>query len=575
MKGRLLLAVLLTGWLLAGPTGVSADSTAPNASADSATPSPTLPPGGGGDLGIDGLIPPPQGIEQGNQPTLAEKYPTTAYTPFNISVGGAVIGALRNPVEESANVLLTVWASTEMQMLLVVATLTSRLLEWTFSVDIVAGAGGPLTQVVQTVADQIYKPLLELALIVTGLWLVWHMLVRRRATHGLSGIAWSLTAMVVAGVYFAAPVPVMSAADGATAAVSRAMLATIAVGDPQMANRATDPLYAQGDTSDAELRAFVDRYWRTFVFKPWTVAALGSVDAGERYGDELLSKWAGQPSNFDQDFRQAPQSAQDWFNGNRGGDRFAIVTLALIVAVLASVLLLMVAGAVVVAQFALLVLLMVAPLFLLVGVHPGIGRRLLSRWVELAATALLTRVLCAALLAVLLVISGLIAQLSNWGVAAALEIAMLVTAFIYRRPFMRVFSQVVRPRVDIAVAGYPRVGAAMQRISHGIGVRPGNQTAAAPNGGARPATAAAKGGQPVAVGLAATGGASYTAGTSAVALAAVEAGRIGVKAARGAAQRARGMADTLVVPQPAPASSNGHEDAAGVASTPPELGARG
>src|SRR5215470_4200359 len=91
---------------------------------------------------------------------------------------------------------------------------------------------------------------------------------------------------------------------------------------------------------------------------------------------------------------------------------------------------------------------MVAPLFLLVGVHPGTGRRLLVRWAELAAAALLIRVLCAALLALVLVLSGLIAQIPNWGVAAALEVALVVTAFIYRKPFLRVFGQVATPRLD-------------------------------------------------------------------------------------------------------------------------------
>ena len=542
MRGRLLLAAMLAGWLLVGTVGVSADSTPANAAPAQ---------------GIDGLVPAPQGMQQGNEPTLAEKYPTTAYTPFNISIGGSIVGALRNPVEESANVLLTVWASTEMQMLLVVSTLTSRLLQWTFTVDIVSGAGGPLTQVVQTMADQIYKPLLELALILTGLWLVWNLLVRRRTTQGLSGVAWVVAAMVVAGIYFAAPVPVMSTANGATAALSRAILATIATGDPQMASRASNPVYAQGDASDAELRAFVDRYWRTFVFKPWAVAALGSVDAGQKYGDELLAKWAGQPSNFDQDFQKAPQSAQDWFNGNRGGDRFAIVTLALVVAVLASVLLLLVAGAIVVAQFALLVLLMVAPLFLLLGVHPGVGRRMLTRWVELAASALLTRVLCAALLAVLLVISGLIAQLANWGVAAALEIALLVTAFIYRKPFMRVFAQVVRPRIE--VISNPRAGSVVERVSQGLGVRlrrPVRDVGVEGTGPVVGGTAGWRSAAGAVFGGATAGGAVAAGGAPAIALAAVESGKAGVNAVRGATERAQSIASALLVRQPAPATGD-------------------
>src|SRR5262249_36979328 len=115
-RGKALLASLFAAWMLLGAggmSGVSADS--------SSQPAPSA-------QGIDGLVPPPPNIQQGNQPTLAERYPTTAYTPFTVSVGGSLKDALTNPVQSSANVMFTVWAGTEMEVLLIVAVLTSRLL---------------------------------------------------------------------------------------------------------------------------------------------------------------------------------------------------------------------------------------------------------------------------------------------------------------------------------------------------------------------------------------------------------------------------------------------------------------
>src|SRR5262249_32584126 len=110
---RALLAGLLAAWMLLGSGDVMADASSPS------TPSAQ---------GIDGLVPPPPNIQQGNQPTLAERYPTTAYTPFAVSIGGSLRDALTNPVQSSANVMFTVWAGTEMEVLLIVAVLTSRLL---------------------------------------------------------------------------------------------------------------------------------------------------------------------------------------------------------------------------------------------------------------------------------------------------------------------------------------------------------------------------------------------------------------------------------------------------------------
>lgn len=522
--GKALLAGLLTAWMLLGSGGVMADSSSP--------PTPSA-------QGIDGLVPPPPNIQQGNQPTLAERYPTTAYTPFTVSVGGSLRDALTNPVQSSANVMFTVWAGTEMEVLLIVAVLTSRLLEWTFAVDVVGTAGGPLTQVVQTLADQVYRPLLETALVLGGLWLVWHLLIRRRTMYSFQGVAWALVAMVAAGVYFAAPVGVMSAANNLSAAASREMLSAIGTGDPKMASRSSDPSFSQGDPSDAELRIFVDRYWRTFVFKPWSVAALGDVSTGQRYGEELLAKWSGQPSNFDADFKNAPQSAQDWYGGSRGGDRFAIVAVALVVAVMASILFLLIAGAVVVAQFGLLILLMVAPLFLLVGVHPGMGRRLLVRWAELVAAALLIRVLCAALLALVLVLSGLIAEIPNWGVAAALEVALVVTAFIYRKPFLRVFGQVATPRLDFL--SDPRTASAVQSGTNWVVGKLGRQpvtAAAASSARAQTAAATAASGARAATAGRTAGASAASAGTAALA-AAAEAGKIGRKTASAAVSGAQ------------------------------------
>ena len=516
-RGKALLAGILVAWMLLGSgavSGVSADSSTTTAA----------PPA----QGIDGLVPPPPDIQQGNQPTLAERYPTTAYTPFTVSVGGSLKDALTNPVQSSANVMFTVWAGTEMEVLLIVAVLTSRLLEWTFSVDVVGAAGGPLAQVVQTLADQVYRPLLETALVLGGLWLVWHLLIRRRTMYSFQGVAWALVAMVAAGVYFAAPVSIMSAANGISAAASREMLTAIGTGDPKMAGRSGDPSFSQGDGSDAELRIFVDRYWRTYVFKPWSVAAFGDVNTGQRYGEELLAKWAGQPSNFDADFKNAPQSAQDWYGGSRGGDRFAIVAVALVVAVMASILFLLLAGAVVVAQFGLLILLMVAPLFLLVGVHPGTGRRLLVRWAELAASALLIRVLCAALLALVLVLSGMIAQIPNWGVAAALEVALVITAFIYRKPFLRVFGQVATPRLDFL--SDPRAASGVQSGTNWVVGKLARQpVTAAAAAGARAQTGratsanGARGGPSTATAAAS----AATGGAATIVAAAAEAGKIG------------------------------------------------
>jgi hypothetical protein len=545
--GRRLLGCLVAGTLLLASMSLARAASTP-------APQPGPPPP---EQGIESLVPPPPHIQQGNQPTLAERYSVQAYVPFPISPGDAVGQAVFDVPEETANLLCNAWAGMVMTLLLVLGILTGRLVEWTFSMDVVSGADGPLTSVVRALADQVYAPLLTTVLALVGVWLMWQLLVRRRTLVGLQGAAWALTALVAAGVYFAAPVEVMSGVNEATAGLSQDVLGAISSGDPAMASRASDPSFAQGDAGDAELRMFVDRYWRTFVFTPWSVAALGDVSTGQRFGEELLAKYGGGSSSFDSDFQaNASQSAREWYGGSKSGTwRLAIVSIALLVAMLASLLFLLVAGVVVVAQLALLALLMAAPLFLLVGVHPGVGRRLLVRWAEMVAGVLLLRVLSAAFLAVILVLSSLVttvatSSLAGWGVGAALQVALLIAAFVYRKPFLRVFGQVAHPRLVSHHVSHPRVAQALHGFveRRTVAMRRRAQQAAASRGplaaasAARGAAAAAGGAATAASGApAATRTAAAAAGTGlrarlaarltgpGLALTALEAGALGVR----------------------------------------------
>jgi hypothetical protein len=540
---RALVAVLAVSVLL----GTAADGV----QADSPTPAPQP---GPAPQGIDGLLPPPPGIQHGNQPTLPERYPALAYGSFNVDGLSTVGNGLTDPIGTSASVFANWWAGVLMLVVALVAMLTSRLLEWIFTFDISGPAGGPLTGVVHNLGDQVYVPLLALALLLLAIWLAWQLLARRRTLHGLQGVGWALAALVLGGLYISAPAQVLGAVDGFTTAVSRQVLAAIGTGDPAMSARAGDPSFSQGDATDAELRMFADRYWRTFVFTPWSVAALGDAGSGQRYGEELLAKQAEQPSNFDADFKGAPQQAQTWYSGRFGGSRLVIVLAALVVVVLASVLYLVIAGTVVVAQLALVMLLMLAPLFLLVGIQPGTGRRMLIRWAELAAGALMLRILSAAFAAVLLVLSGMINQIAsvNWLVASGLQVALVVAAFVYRKPFLRIFGQVASPRLTISHVSHPRTARALHSGTDWVAGELQRRWGGGVSGAARGKAGAAAGrtvqGR-TATATAGKAGATVVTGVSGVglALAALEAGKLGVRTTARATRALQGATSPLVL----------------------------
>jgi hypothetical protein len=539
-------AAALTVAMLAAATAVavSADSTSP-------TPAPQA---GPAPSGLESLMPPPD-IQQGNAPTLEERYPVLAYTNFDAVavVAVPVIGVVADPNATAANALANWWAGQLMVFVAAIAIATIRLVEWVFAFDLASGAGAPLTAVVQALHDQVFVPLLPVALALLGVGLVWLMLARRRAVQGLQGAGWAVATLALAAIYFAAPAAVLGAVDGFTGDLSRGILSAIGTGDPDLAARSANPSFSQGDPADAELRMFADRYWRTFVFEPWSVATFGDPVTGQRYGEELLAKQSNMPSNFDTDFNGgATDQAKTWFSGAYGGYRLIIVVLALAAVVLASVLCLVVAGTVLMAQLALALLAMVLPLFLLVGIHPGVGRRILIRVAELAAGALLIRVLSSAFLALLLVLSGLLDQTvsavnGGWLMAAALQVLLLVAAFAYRKPFLRVFGQVAAPRLTARPSNGPSIGrtahAGLDTVGQHLQQR-SRQAARPPAAGAARVAGKAAAQRGAAAAATSTAAAASRVNPAGLALLAVETGKAGV---RWASRTAQGSAAAFAV----------------------------
>ncbi len=235
---------------------------------------------------------------------------------------------------------------------------------------------------------------------------------------------------------------------------------------------------------------------------------------------------------------------------------------ALVIALMASVLFLLVGGAVLMSQFALLALLMLAPLFLLAGIHPGVGRRLLTRWAEMVAAALLIRIFSAAFLAVMLVLSGLAAAVSwggqaGWALQAALQLALVFCAFAFRKPFLRIFGQLAAPRLIASHVGHPLPAQKMHELlewrtralRRSRPAAPAATGAPAPGSGAA-AAAAATGRAAAPRAAAATGlGARLAARLTGpgLALTALEAGKLGMRTAARASRTMQDLSTPFVV----------------------------
>src|SRR5699024_12509350 len=99
--------------------------------------------------------------------------------------------------------------------------------------------------------------------------------------------------------------------------------------------------------------------------------------------------------------------------------------------------------AVIVLIIGFILLFMLAPIFFLIGIHPGYGRSVLLRWVELMLGLLLKQIFIVLLLSILVLCFGLIMSTNlGWGLQAILLALFTLAAAIYRKPFANLFASV-------------------------------------------------------------------------------------------------------------------------------------
>src|SRR5699024_11059307 len=94
-------------------------------------------------------------------------------------------------------------------------------------------------------------------------------------------------------------------------------------------------------------------------------------------------------------------------------------------------------------KLAFLLLFIFAPVFLLIGIHPGYGRAVLLRWVEMMVGFLLKQLFLVLLIALLVMCYGIVMSTNlGWGLQMILLALFTLALFIYRKPFVHLFSSV-------------------------------------------------------------------------------------------------------------------------------------
>ncbi|WP_259404081.1 type IV secretion system protein [Microbispora sp. H10949] len=437
--------------------------------------------------GVDGLVQPPApddataagtgkppaGSAQGSADGSAPKEPLTNYERYGMA--GQFWHTYDLGCSDVTAVLGNAWANTVFSW----AKAVDRLTISTYQAAATEGPLQPIKEVaddiVKNLADAMYWPYLRPVVILGAIWLAWYGLIRKRATTTTEGVVWMVLAVTVAIWFFSRPGDftglgktvtdktgeiVNSAFSGLPGAGGASCLPMKATEPGEVPSEPTAGGYGRQGTPGVAQNA--DALWSILVCKPWLMGEFATADPnaglvkglGQKTLDlqaidaqELAAKQTpasdSHQQRFEEEVAKPLQSTPVFFlfQGKDWTSRLGIAIGAFIAAMVAGLLIFLVAVSLLVLKVGFLLLLMLAPVFLLIGVHPGSGRIIAMRWLEMLVGTLLRQAVLALVLGILVYGYALIISTNlPWGMQILFMALLTIAVFFYRRPFQHLFA---------------------------------------------------------------------------------------------------------------------------------------
>jgi len=369
-----------------------------------------------------------------------------------------------------------------------------------------AATEGPLESIKNVVddivirlADAMYWPYLRPLVILGAIWLAWYGLIRKRATTTAEGVIWMVLAVTVAVWFFSRPGDltglgkvvtdktgevVNSAFAGLPGAGGTSCLPAKGEANPQVQGGG----YGQSGLPGVDQNA--DALWSTLVCKPWLMGQFGTADPNapiiKIFGANLLEiqtidaaemktqqvpEASSHQARYETEIADKLQNTPVFplFQGKDWTNRLGVAVGAFMAAVVAGLLIFLVAVSLLVLKVGFLLLLILAPVFLLIGVHPGSGRIIAMRWVEMLIGTLLRQAVLALVLGVLVYGYALIISTAMpWGMQVMFMAILTIAVFFYRRPFQHLFSSMDGHTFTTRMLGDAATAPTLQRAASAL-----------------------------------------------------------------------------------------------------------
>jgi hypothetical protein len=313
--------------------------------------------------------------------------------------------------------------------------------------------------------------------------MAWAGLVKKRSSEAVQGAAWMVGSAVFALVFMAWPSFVATQANSLVSTINSTAMTAVTNASGKAINPADMCYIATGknQAATAGVRMASCSIYKALVFTPWAAGQFGVpattplvdgkspavVIPGHTGNKDLrLSQLEAQAVNSVEaarsgdDAREKVKKAdtERWKNiqdraeketwnstwaGDSIGGRINVGLASLLAGLAAAALVLIVSFAGIVYAIGMVMLIMVAPLFLLFGAHPGAGRGIALKWLELLLGTVVKRIMLGFLLAILIGFYQVIlaAQIA-WFSQVALIVAVGVGAIMYRKPMLEAMNVV-------------------------------------------------------------------------------------------------------------------------------------
>ncbi|MFK0296337.1 hypothetical protein ACIQU6_38500 [Streptomyces sp. NPDC090442] len=398
---------------------------APAAAADGKD---TYKPGGIGDLMPSPIKPPGQG-------TLFESYDPGVYQldkqlSDNVLSGDLVDSTLHGVAS----------------MLMAILTLIGRaavvVVQWCFNVVSLPEVEPAISKAIGAAAGPMATMFLPAAVAVGGL-IAW---AKRSQTSPLGQIAWVAASAAIATTFFTAPNTWVETVDKTRQAGASVAMTTINGGlsgkyETAVPFKTPEPQWSGKDKDDT-IRKASDAVWRTYVATPWCVADLGSINACQKWGAELLDH--GSDMDEREDFLKdnltedtlgkgtVGKDAVAWRQGHNPGGRIGVLVLAIVSAGIFSALVILLAITTLASLLGTLMLLVCGVIFACLWCIPGRTRQWGTSWFEALIGLTVVSFTSTMLLGSVMVVSTALLKLLGtygWLMVSALNIATAAMAF--------------------------------------------------------------------------------------------------------------------------------------------------